>query len=698
MSGVVIFAGTSEGRLLAETLKNTALTVHFCVATDYGASLLPDCANIKIHTGRMGEAEMTAFLKRVEPDFCLDATHPYAVEVTANIRRACGCAKITCIRVLREEQEQKALDESKQSPCLYVGSIEEAAAFLNGTKGKILLTTGSRDLENYTAITDYRNRCVARVLPTAQVMEKCARLGFEGKNLIGMQGPFSEDLNYWMLKQVKASWLVTKSSGKEGGFAEKCQAAGRAGVSVLVIGRPPEPVLEGDFGEGGASEVKRMDLPEAVRFLTQYYKLDIRRKVYLIAMGPGNPALLTAEARELLRSCDVVIGARRILEICPDTVKKPAFEGYRGAEIAAYLNGHPQYLKAAILFSGDIGFYSGAKGIEAYLSGYEIHRVTGISSSVYFLNRLGIPWDEAVLTSRHGQARSLIPLIRRHKWVCTLLGETDTVAKTCAVLAEFKMECVRITVGERLSYPDENFITGNPSDLLELNTSPLSIALFENPYPQESYAAPGIRDSAFLRGRAPMTKEEIRSLSLAKLGLLRDSILYDVGAGTGSVSVEAALQCDAGMVYAAEKNKEAVSLIYENRRQFQTENLTVVCGTAPECLKPLPAPTHAFIGGSSGKMLDIIREIRSKNPAARFVVTAVTLETIALAVQIKSQYPEYEDMEIIMVQVSRSRPLGGYHLMSAENPVYIISFGPAAGFRADRLRIKNELCSETRGL
>lgn len=686
MPGIVIFGGTSEGRFLAETFKNTALEVHLCVATDYGAALLPDSPNIKVYAGRMEEEEMTAFLKSAGPDFCLDATHPYAVEVTGNIRRACGRAGISCIRVVRKEQEREALDASEQSQILYVESIEEAVAFLNRTEGKILLTTGSRDLEKYTAVKDCQNRCVARVLPTAQVIHKCAGLGFEGKNLIGMQGPFSEDLNYWMLKQVNASWLVTKSSGKEGGFAEKCKAAGRAGVHVLVIGRPEEPLLEDASGKSSASFVTQMDLPEAVRFLKQHYQLLNRRQVFLIAMGPGNPALLTGEAAELLRSCDVVIGARRVLKICRETVQKPFLESYRGAEIAAFLNGHPQYEKAAVLFSGDIGFYSGAKGIGDFLTGYEIHRVTGISSPVYFLNRLGIPWDEAVLASCHGQSHSLVPLIRRHGKVCTLLGESDTVARTCAVLADFGMDWIKITVGERLSYPDEALITGNPSELLELKTSPLSIALFENPHPQKSYAAPGISDRAFLRGRAPMTKEEIRTLSLAKLGLLRDSVLYDIGAGTGSVSVEAALQCDEGMVYAVEKNPEAVSLIYENRRRFQTENLTVVNGTAPDCLKSLPAPTHAFLGGSGGRILEIIREIRGKHPMTRFVITAVTLETIAAAGQIREQFPEYEDLEIIEVQVSRSRPLGGYHLMSAENPVYIISFGPAAGSRADRLR------------
>lgn len=184
-----------------------------------------------------------------------------------------------------------------------------------------------------------------------------------------------------------------------------------------------------------------------------------------------------------------------------------------------------------------------------------------------------------------------------------------------------------------------------------------------------------IRDIDFIRGRVPMTKEEIRILSLAKLGLTEASIVYDVGAGTGSVAIEAARIADGGSVFAIERNPEAVSLIHANREKFRVVNLEVIEGEAPACLEALPAPTHVFIGGSGGALEQIVKSVRLKNPNARFVANAVTLETVAALQRISCAYEPYADMELIQVGISRSRRMGEHHLMLAENPVYIAAFG-----------------------
>lgn len=185
----------------------------------------------------------------------------------------------------------------------------------------------------------------------------------------------------------------------------------------------------------------------------------------------------------------------------------------------------------------------------------------------------------------------------------------------------------------------------------------------------------GIPDGEFVRGGVPMTKQEVRILSIVKLQLDRTSVVYDIGAGTGSVSVEAAGQCMDGIVYAIEKDSEGISLIDANRKRFNIENIELVKGTAPQCMEELPAPTHAFIGGSGGRLIDIIKAVREKNPKARFVLNAVTLETVGELMKLQSLFPEYADMEVIQVSVSRGKVLGDYHLMSAENPVYIAAFG-----------------------
>lgn len=685
MADIVIFGGTSEGRKLAESFCEMSIQVHICVATEYGADLLPKHFNLHVHTGRMDADTMEEFLMDLSADYCLDATHPYAVEVTKNIRQACHRRGIPYIRVIREDESQMfdgKRDGMQDNSLFYeVPDVETAAEFLKETKGNILLTTGSKELEKYAVLPDYQSRCYARVLSTPEVIGKCRELGFEGSHIIGMQGPFSEEMNYAMIKQIHANWLVTKCSGRAGGYQEKCEAALHANVNILVIRRPDET---SDMPEESDCIQKKMSLDETIRFIQESYKIEEKRELYLIGMGPGDAMLLTKEAENCLKNCDVIIGAKRIVEIWQGHQSKPYFESYRKEEIFSYLQEHPEYRSIALVYSGDIGFYSGARGMRAYLveqiseewkDFFQVYPVSGIASPIYFLNKLGLAWEDVQFVSIHGRQVNLVYLIKHQRRVCSLLGEKDAIAKISRVLLDYGMNQIKITVGEKLSYSDERIVTGCPEDFLQQQFDALSIALFENPDFQVRKACPGIEDNAFMRGKVPMTKQEIRVLSLSKLKLSVDSILYDIGAGTGSVAIEAALQCERGSVYAIEKNPEGVALIEGNKLRFGTENLTVIEGEAPEVLEDLPVPTHVFIGGSSGKMIKIIQKVREKNCDVRFVITAITLETLGSLEQIKEQFPEYADMEVVQINAARSRELGRYHLMSAENPVFIICFG-----------------------
>jgi precorrin-6Y C5,15-methyltransferase (decarboxylating) len=187
-----------------------------------------------------------------------------------------------------------------------------------------------------------------------------------------------------------------------------------------------------------------------------------------------------------------------------------------------------------------------------------------------------------------------------------------------------------------------------------------------------------ISDSEFIRGNVPMTKEEIRIVSLSKLGISNDSIVYDIGAGTGSIAVTAAYSCPSARVYAFEKNPEAVELIKQNRDKFGVnDNLYIIEGDALINLKEsIPAPTHVFIGGSGGRLLEIVKLVREKNDKVRFVVNAITLETMNNCLALSEIYEEYADMEIIQMGISRGRKAGGLHMMFAENPIYIATFCP----------------------
>lgn len=508
MPGIVIFGGTIEGRRLAEAFCDTTLQLYICVATEYGASLLPKAENIHICSKRMDEQEMECFLMEREIGYCVDATHPYAVEVTKNIIAACNKLDLPYIRVMRQEEPEWNGEEQKESKqksekqvqedfygksgqgkVIFVTDVTEAAEYLSRANGRIFITTGSKELEKYTVIPDYQRRCVARVLPTLPVMEKCKELGFEGKNVIGMQGPFSEEMNYCMLEQTNADWLVTKNSGKVGGYTEKCEAALRLGINILVVGRPEEPTENG------------MSLEETIKFLRNCeavvpQKKVLHRTIHLVAMGPGSDRLLTQEAVETLKQADVLIGAKRILEIWPQYTKKPQFINYKRDEIMRYLKDYPEYRNIAICYSGDIGFYSGARGIRELLEDekiaaltkgdveelqteWDIHVVSGISSAVYFLNKIGVPWDEVELVSCHGQEKDLISVLKEKKRVCALLGKENDVPTICRQLLDCKMERIRLTIGEWLSYPEERIVTGSPEQFVNQEFDKLSLVLLE---------------------------------------------------------------------------------------------------------------------------------------------------------------------------------------------------------------------------
>lgn len=230
MRKLLIFSGTTEGHVLCRFLSAHAIAAHVFVATAYGEAVMENMPGITIHTGRLSYTEMA---DRMNADsMVVDATHPYASEVTANIKAACQSVGAEYLRLLRPVQSAEGVH--------VVADTAAAVQWLCQTTGKILLTTGSKELDAYTAIPDYQTRIFPRVLPTSSVLEKCAVLGFPGSSILAMQGPFSHEMNVALLHKTGASILVTKDTGKSGGFAEKISAAREVGAQVLMIARPIE--------------------------------------------------------------------------------------------------------------------------------------------------------------------------------------------------------------------------------------------------------------------------------------------------------------------------------------------------------------------------------------------------------------------------------------------------------------------------
>ena len=211
---LMIFSGTTEGHDLCRFLSKKSVQADVFVATEYGAAVMEPMAGITVHEGRLDEREME---KRLTSDTLLiDATHPYAAAVTDNLRAACAKSGARYERLLRP-----ALPYQN---CEIVLDTAAAVDWLNAHEGAVLLTTGSKELEAYTAVQDFQTRLFPRVLPTASVLEKCAALGFPGAHIIAMQGPFSQAMNAALLRETGAKILVTKDTGVSGGFAEKVKS------------------------------------------------------------------------------------------------------------------------------------------------------------------------------------------------------------------------------------------------------------------------------------------------------------------------------------------------------------------------------------------------------------------------------------------------------------------------------------------
>lgn len=643
---ICLFAGTTEGRQLAEILYCAAdLTV--CVATEYGEVLLKQIDGITLHAGRMDADEMVRFFTENRFDYIIDATHPYAELVTENIPVAAKYTKIPVMRILRETDRHIA-------DAVYVPTVEAARDYLSEKDGTIFLTTGSKELSAYIGLD--MTRVWARVLPLASSLESCQKAGILPAHIIAAQGPFTEEINLAQMKMIGARYMVTKSSGKNGGFEEKIRAAKAIGALPIIIGQPPQT-------EG-------FTLDEALTELSKTLPLNAA-SVSILGIGPGNACEMTQQGKEILQNCDAVIGAKSVVDSL--AVKKPVYYEFLPEKVRAILDCHPSIRQAVIVMRGDVGFYSGAKKLRDVLDGYRVTLVPGVSSPVYFAAKLGVSWDDAALISLHGRDGNLIHTVKTNRKVFTLTGGDNTADVICRRLCEYGFGDLTVMVGERLSYPEENITCGTAAELVQNTFDSLAILLIENPRAVRQLRH-GIPDEEFIRGDVPMTKSEVRSISISKLALPADAIVYDVGAGTGSVSVECALAVYEGQVYAIEKEADAAKLIAQNKVKFGCENLHIIEGTAPDVFVwlPLPMPTHAFIGGSSGNLREIITALLQKNPMIRIVVNAVTLETQAEAAECAKIF-HFTEYETVSVNVARSRKIGRYHLMTAQNPVSVIT-------------------------
>ena len=408
------------------------------------------------------------------------------------------------------------------------------------------------------------------------------------------------------------------------------------------------------------------------------------RQIILAGIGMGSGDVITEEVRRLIEEADCLIGAERMLT-CAINLRNTEeertgvcakYQEYKTEKIISYIQEHKEYKQVVILLSGDTGFYSGAKKLKEQLADIDKCEITilpGISSLSYLASKVGVSWEDAKILSLHGKDMNFVQTIHRHPKTFLLLGGKNTGRYFYEALSEYGLGDVQVHIGRQMSYEEEKILSGKLCEMKAEDFEGLCAVLVENQFYCKS-AGMHLKDEEFIRGKVPMTKSEVRSVSIAELELTEDAVVYDIGAGTGSVSIEIARAGEQIRVYAIEKNSEGVELIDQNRKKFKTDGVRIIEGLAPQALEELEAPTHAFIGGSSGNLREIVQLLQKKNPDVRIVINAISLETVSEVMGLVEE-GILPDAEILQISAARSKVLGRYHMMMGQNPVYIISAG-----------------------
>ena len=390
--------------------------------------------------------------------------------------------------------------------------------------------------------------------------------------------------------------------------------------------------------------------------------------VTLIGMG-ASADTLTAEAREALGRAELVAGAQRLLDALPAGVTAERVPAVRPADVLAVVAGAQN---AAVLYSGDTGFYSGAAGLLARLkeAGIPARVLPGLSSVQMLAAALGRPWQDWKLVSAHGRPCDPVAAVcgGQPAFFLTGTGESGPAA-LCAQLAAAGLGALPVTVGENLGLASRRIFAGTAAGAAGERFGPLAVLLAEPAFRLPA-RTPGWPDETFVRAEGvPMTKRAVRAQVLAQLALCPGETVWDVGAGTGSVSLEMAYANGGAPVWAVERLPEACAVLEENRRRLGGWNVRPVSGEAPAALAGLPAPDAVFIGGTRGRLGPILDAALAANPAARICLTAIALETLAAALDACTA----RGLEAEITQIAAAHAAGRPHLLRAANPVFLIT-------------------------
>lgn len=504
---VLIFGGTSEGRQILNFLTKNKIPCDICVATSYGKEILPPSDSIL--EGRLTAEEMLALFQKKSYSLIIDATHPYAVEVSKNIRQSFALYNRTRgdkARLFRLErdlswgQDAEKLSEGRDSSSsiLFFNDGESCLSAIKEEITKsdknILLTSGSKDLPLFCSDENVRKRLYVRVIPSMESLEICHKNQLEGRQIIAMQGPFSLQMNLAQICDYKIGLLVTKESGQAGGFDEKIEAACQAGIKCLVIKKPAEKESENQ-DEGGISLYYEVfsSLKSLFERLQAEFNIKAEKPLVILAgIGMGSAASMTCEVQNAIENASCIFGAERIL----NSAKKlnphaKTYPYYLSRDIIPLLKENKEKNPlSVILFSGDTGFFSGAEKLYADLKkeqDFEVRIYPGISSMQYLFARCGLSWQNVTVLNLHGVQKSdwldkLSKIIYKNKrifFITSSFSDVQELGSELLRISSFGNLDFKVILGYQLSYPEEKIRILTPKDCQTVFRSGLYCGIIE---------------------------------------------------------------------------------------------------------------------------------------------------------------------------------------------------------------------------
>ena len=397
-------------------------------------------------------------------------------------------------------------------------------------------------------------------------------------------------------------------------------------------------------------------------------------KIYVIGAGVEGQEGFSQRSLELIGKADLLIGGERQLALFPEFSGETLTIGSNLGEVVEKLQQASGTV--VVLASGDPLFFGIGRTLLRNFSAAELEFIPNVTSVQNAFAKIREPWDDAVFVSAHGRGlQGAVDRIVANDKAAVLTDEANNPRAIAEEMVRRGRDGYSAWLCENLGGDDERILETDIKGLLEVDAAPLNVLILIKKYEtsaQRYVPTLGIPDEEFATVKKLITKEEVRVVTLAKLKLRHDMTLWDIGAGSGSVSIEADHLLPNGRIFAVERNEQCREFIKENLNKFNARNVALVEGVAPDCLEELPDPDRVFIGGSGGNLWDILQAVDGRlADGGRIVLNAVTLDTLTAANEFLDNAGY--SIEVVAVNIARTRPLTDYKMFEAYNPVYIVT-------------------------